>query len=63
MDNLARDRTDQNRTVAVRTPYRAAWGETWYRRILRWHQWPVYQAMGKLQGHVWVFRAGGEHGR
>jgi ubiquinone/menaquinone biosynthesis C-methylase UbiE len=38
--------------------YAAAWGETWYRRILRWQQWPVYQALGKLQGHVWVFRAG-----
>jgi SAM-dependent methyltransferase len=43
--------------------YAAVWGEAWYRRILRWHQWPVYQALGKLQGHVWVFRAGGEHGR
>jgi SAM-dependent methyltransferase len=39
--------------------YAAAWGETWYRRILRWSQWPVYQALGKLQGHVWLFRAGG----
>jgi hypothetical protein len=35
--------------------YTAAWGETWYRRILRWNQWPVYQALGKLQGHVWLF--------
>lgn len=34
--------------------YAAAWGELWYRRILRWQQWPVYQALGKLQGHVWV---------
>ena len=42
--------------------YVAAWGETWYRRILRWHQWPVYQALGKLQGHVWVFRAGEQQG-
>ena len=33
----------------------AAWGETWYRRILRWSQWPIYQALGKLQGHVWLF--------
>ena len=24
---------------------------------LRWQQWPVYQALGKLQGHVRLFRA------
>jgi SAM-dependent methyltransferase len=38
--------------------YTSAWGATWYRRILRWQQWPVYQALGKLEGHVWLFRAG-----
>jgi SAM-dependent methyltransferase len=38
--------------------YAPAWGETWYRRILRWHQWPLYQALGKLQGQVWVFGRG-----
>jgi SAM-dependent methyltransferase len=39
--------------------YIAAWGETWYRRILAWHRWPVYQALGKLEGRLWVFRAPG----
>jgi SAM-dependent methyltransferase len=39
--------------------YVAAWGETWYRRILRWQQWPIYQALGKIQGHIWVLRARG----
>jgi SAM-dependent methyltransferase len=34
--------------------YAAAWGEVWYRRILAWHRWPVYQALGKLEGVVWV---------
>jgi ubiquinone/menaquinone biosynthesis C-methylase UbiE len=37
-------------------PYIAAWGETWYRRILAWHRWPVYQAFGKLEGRIWAFR-------
>jgi hypothetical protein len=37
--------------------YAAAWGETWYRRILAWHRWPVYQALGKLEGVLWRFRA------
>jgi SAM-dependent methyltransferase len=37
--------------------YIAAWGETWYQRILGWHQWPIYQALGKLEGRIWVFRA------
>jgi len=36
--------------------YVAAWGETWYRRILAWHQWPVYHALGKLETHLWAFR-------
>ena len=40
--------------------YIAAWGETWYRRILAWHQWPIYQALGKLEGWIWVFRAQAE---
>ena len=37
--------------------YTAARGETWYRRILAWHQWPIYQALGKLEGRLWVLRA------
>lgn len=37
--------------------YAAAWGKTWYWRILAWHQWPVYQALGKLEGRLWVLRA------
>ena len=37
--------------------YAAAWGDTWYRRILAWHRWPVYQALGKLEGRLWRFRA------
>lgn len=37
--------------------YAAAWGETWYRRILAWHQWPVYHALGKLETHLWAFRS------
>jgi SAM-dependent methyltransferase len=37
--------------------YTAAWGEAWYRRILAWHRWPVYQALGKLEGRLWVLRA------
>jgi SAM-dependent methyltransferase len=36
--------------------YAAAWGGTWYRRILAWHRWPVYQALGKLEGVLWVLR-------
>lgn len=36
--------------------YAAAWGEPWYRRLLAWHQWPIYQALGKLEGVLWVFR-------
>jgi len=36
--------------------YAAAWGETWYRRILAWHRWPLYQALGKLEGVLWVLR-------
>jgi SAM-dependent methyltransferase len=36
--------------------YAAVWGETWYRRILAWHQWPLYQALGKLEGLLWAFR-------
>jgi ubiquinone/menaquinone biosynthesis C-methylase UbiE len=36
--------------------YAAAWGESWYRRILAWHRWPVYQALGKLEGVLWVLR-------
>lgn len=36
--------------------YAAAWGETWYRRIVAWHQWPIYQALGKLEGVLWAFR-------
>jgi len=39
--------------------YVAAWGETWYRRILAWHQWPIYQALGKLEGWIWVFENSG----
>jgi len=35
--------------------YVAAWGEAWYRRILGWHRWPIYQGLGKLRGHIWVF--------
>jgi SAM-dependent methyltransferase len=37
--------------------YTAAWGEAWYRRILAWHRWPIYQALGKLEGRLWVLRA------
>jgi hypothetical protein len=37
----------------------AAWGEVWYRRILGWHRWPIYQALGKLQGHIWLLRTRG----
>lgn len=39
--------------------YAAAWGEAWYRRILAWHRWPVYQALGKLEGVVWALRPRG----
>jgi SAM-dependent methyltransferase len=42
--------------------YAAAWGETWYRRILAWHRWPIYQALGKLEGVLWVFRRQGRVG-
>jgi SAM-dependent methyltransferase len=37
--------------------YTAAWGEAWYRRILVWHRWPIYQALGKLEGRLWMLRA------
>jgi hypothetical protein len=36
--------------------FTAAWGAAWYRRILAWHRWPVYQALGKLEGVAWAFR-------
>lgn len=36
--------------------YIAVWGAAWYRRILAWHQWPVYHALGKLETHLWAFR-------
>ena len=36
--------------------YAAAWGETWYRRVLAWHRWPIYQALGKLEGVLWAFQ-------
>jgi SAM-dependent methyltransferase len=43
--------------------YAEAWGELWYRRLLAWHRWPVYQALGKLEGVLWAFhrpaRSGG----
>lgn len=39
--------------------YAAAWGEVWYRRILAWHRWPVYQALGKLEGVVWALHPRG----